>query len=56
MKEAHKMQAKHIQNHALFTSTFKEETIIEWTADIDAWNADNRKPNPYEDKPLSESV
>ncbi|KAH6869702.1 hypothetical protein BKA70DRAFT_1379599 [Coprinopsis sp. MPI-PUGE-AT-0042] len=53
MKEAHKMQAKHLQNHALFTSTFKEETIDEWTADIEAWNADNRKPNPYEDKPLN---
>ncbi|KAH6897792.1 hypothetical protein BKA70DRAFT_1116038 [Coprinopsis sp. MPI-PUGE-AT-0042] len=53
LKEAHKMQAKHIQNHALFTSTFKEETIREWTADIEAWNADNRKPNPYEDKPLN---
>jgi hypothetical protein len=53
MKEASKMRAKHIQNHALFTSTFQEETIMEWTLEIEAWNRDNRKPNPYEDKPLS---
>jgi hypothetical protein len=47
------MQAKHIQNHAMFTSTFKAETIKEWTRDIETWNTDNRKPNLYEDKPLS---
>ncbi|KAH6903662.1 hypothetical protein BKA70DRAFT_1227593 [Coprinopsis sp. MPI-PUGE-AT-0042] len=51
IKEAHKMRLKHLENHARFTSTFKEETIREWTADIEAWNADSRKPNPYEDKP-----
>ncbi|KAH6888247.1 hypothetical protein BKA70DRAFT_1443241 [Coprinopsis sp. MPI-PUGE-AT-0042] len=53
MQEAHKMRLKHLENHARFTSTFKEETIQEWTADIEAWNSDSRKPNPYEDKPLN---
>ncbi|KAH6887831.1 hypothetical protein BKA70DRAFT_1235793 [Coprinopsis sp. MPI-PUGE-AT-0042] len=30
--------------------------ISEWVAAIDAWNADHRQPNPYEEKPLSTSM
>ncbi|KAH6886031.1 hypothetical protein BKA70DRAFT_1465400 [Coprinopsis sp. MPI-PUGE-AT-0042] len=56
VKEAHLMRLKHIENHERFTSTFCEELIREWMADIDAWNADHQQPNPYEEKPLNVTI
>ena len=43
------MSAKHEGFLTRFTARFSPEVIEKWSAMIDAWDADQTKPNPYEE-------
>jgi hypothetical protein len=47
--QAHKMKVRHEELLEDFSAEFPPEVIQRWTKDIEAWNADPSKPNPYED-------
>ena len=49
IQQAILMSAKHEGFLTRFTARFSPEVIEKWSAMIDAWDADQTKPNPYEE-------
>lgn len=49
------MVKKHEEIFEQFSATFSAPLIKKWTTMVDNWEADNTKPNPYEEPEDSKS-
>jgi hypothetical protein len=54
MREALRMRSKTKAALGHFSARFSHETISEWTAMTEAWDDDNKSPNPYANKQNSQ--
>lgn len=50
------MYTKHQQAFDTFNATFEPEVVEKWEEMVVAWDADNTKPNPYEEPAAGQSL
>ncbi|KAF9029676.1 hypothetical protein BJ165DRAFT_1359234, partial [Panaeolus papilionaceus] len=50
LKEAVEMSELHQENFEMFSATFNDEAVMQWEEMTLAWEKDQMKPNPYEEK------
>lgn len=56
LKEAVEMSELHQENFEMFSATFNDEAVMQWEEMTLAWEKDQMKPNPYEEKDSGERV
>ena len=55
LQNAIRMKAKHEALFAKFSQRFREAQLKKWTREIESWEEDPKKENPYEEPDRCES-